>query len=116
VVANGPDDFVAVKLNGDPMKISRIRNGWPEQMLHWQRHMRENVGRLVEGPRFHDLRHYAAHDLIDRSANVQTLQKFLGHKNLNTTQIYMDDVNVDEMREAMLQPRRTKRERHLQAV
>lgn len=110
------DDFVAVKQNGDPMKISRIRNGWPEQMIHWQKHMRENEGRLVEGPRFHDLRHYAAHDLINRRAPVQTLRAFLGHKNLNTTQIYMDDVNVDEMREAMLQPRRTKRERHLQAV
>jgi len=36
----------------------------------------------------HSLRHQAATDLHKNGANIRYVQKFLGHANLNTTQIY----------------------------
>lgn len=52
--------------------------------------------------RFHSLRHRFALDLYKRSRDIHLVQRMLGHKNLQTTTIYMSfSYGIDEMRKAM---------------
>ncbi len=48
----------------------------------------------------HDLRATAATALLKRTGNIRMVQEFLGHANLNTTQLYLG-VTLDDMREGM---------------
>lgn len=40
--------------------------------------------------RFHDLRHYFAHAVLDAGANIRTVQVLLGHASLKTTERYLN--------------------------
>jgi site-specific recombinase XerD len=43
----------------------------------------------------HALRHSYARDLHDEGYSVRDIQKALGHKNLNTTQVYLEDLGIE---------------------
>lgn len=103
-VTTGPDDFVACNLKFGKLTTKWLASMWSRKMSQYQREMLAATGKLRPVPRFHDLRHYSAHDLVRRGVQVRVLQVFLGHKNLNTTQIYMPDVTVDAMAAAMAAP------------
>jgi integrase/recombinase XerC len=52
--------------------------------------------------KLHSLRHTRAMRLFDKSQNIRTVQKILGHKNLNTTTIYeTGGVSHDEIRSSI---------------
>lgn len=104
-VGTGPNDFVACNERFEPLTTHWLSTRWYQQMQKYRRHIEKETGMLVAVPRFHDLRHYAAHDLVHRGVHVRTLQKFLGHQDLNTTQIYMPDVTTAAMAAAMAAPK-----------
>lgn len=103
-VSTGPNDFVACNEHFDPMYTNWLATVWYRKMAQYRKHIEATTGQLVAVPRFHDLRHYAAHDLVRRGVHVRVLQEFLGHKDLSTTQIYMPDVTVEAMAAAMRAP------------
>jgi integrase/recombinase XerD len=48
----------------------------------------------------HSFRHKYARDLLQKGANIRTVQELLGHSNLNTTQVYLA-VTEDDRRKAV---------------
>jgi len=111
-VPTGPDNFVACNSRFEPLMTKWLGMLWFTLMQKYQREMFARTGKIRPVPRFHDLRHFAAHDLVGRGVHVRVLQGFLGHKSLATTQEYMPDVTVESMAAAMEAPR----VRHLVAV
>ena len=53
-----------------------------------------------DGVSAHALRHTAAARMLDACGNVRTVQGFLGHKSLATTNRYVDPADMDAMRAA----------------
>lgn len=105
-VSSGPEDFVACNKSFEPLRTHWLASMWPRLMRRYSAMVLQETGRLVTPPRFHDLRHYAVHDLVGRGVHVRVLQGFLGHKDLNTTQVYMPEATVEAMASAMAAPRR----------
>ena len=54
----------------------------------------------IENLRFHDLRHTAASRMLERGADLVSVQHVLGHKNIRTTQIYLH-TTPEQMRNAV---------------
>jgi len=54
-----------------------------------------------DGISAHALRHTAASDMLDRCHDVRTVQIFLGHTSLNTTQRYLRRPDLDAIRAAL---------------
>lgn len=81
------------KTNGDGEKVlnvSYIRKVWHK--------LRESIGR--DDLTIHDLRHAFATNLHKRGVNIVTIQKLLGHANIETTIIYINPSN-DELHDAI---------------
>jgi len=57
-----------------------------------------------DGISAHALRHTFASNTLDRCHDVRTVQAALGHESLATTQRYLRDVTVEQMRMAMTSP------------
>ena len=88
---NSKSEFIFSQKNGKPYKVDTISKtfkkavrdlGLPEE-LHW-----------------HCLRHTAASNWVNNKVPIYTVQKLLGHANVNTTQIYAK-VNLQELRDAV---------------
>jgi len=84
-------EFVFAQNNGKPYRVDTVSKtfkkavrdlGLPEE-LHW-----------------HCLRHTAASNWVNNKVPIYTVQKLLGHANVNTTQIYAK-VNLQELRDAV---------------
>lgn len=80
------------------------KNGGGEKVLNvtyirkvWHK-LRESIGR--EDLTVHDLRHAFATNLHKRGVNIVTIQKLLGHANIETTMIYINPSN-DELHDAI---------------
>ena len=75
-----------------PSRISRLVSIWMGQAgLKTARY---------DGVSAHALRHTAAARMLDACGNVRTVQGFLGHKSLATTNRYVDPADMDAMRAA----------------
>lgn len=103
-VSTGPDDFVACGEMFEPIGPHYLSELWQRLMRRYSNAMLADTGKPVTVPRFHDLRHYAAHDLVRRGVNLRVLQRFLGHSSLATTEIYMPEVSTAAMAAAMAAP------------
>jgi integrase len=57
-----------------------------------------------DGISAHALRHTAASNLLDACDNVRTVQQFLGHANLATTDRYLRKANLAQLRAALAAP------------
>lgn len=57
--------------------------------------------RRRDGVSAHALRHTAASDVLDGCKDLRVVQQMLGHANLATTAIYLREVDLGTMREAM---------------
>jgi integrase len=55
---------------------------------------------VIEGLRFHDLRHTFASRLIEKGADIETVKELLGHFSITTTQRYTHS-NVERKRKAV---------------
>ena len=84
-------EFVFTQKNGKPWKTDTVskafkktckENGLPDE-LHW-----------------HCLRHTAASNWVNKKVPIYTVQKLLGHANVNTSQIYAK-VDLEELRDAV---------------
>jgi integrase len=55
--------------------------------------------------RFHDSRHTAASWQLERSVNLETIRRFLGHADITTTARYLhvDDRDIDKIAEKTLE-------------
>jgi integrase len=66
----------------------------------WMRASGVKVASL-DGRSAHSLRHTAASDVLDRGANIRTVQELLGHQHLSTTSTYLRRAKLDDLRKAM---------------
>lgn len=66
----------------------------------WMREAGVKQGRF-DGRSAHALRHTAASDVLERGADIRTVQEMLGHANLATTSIYLRRAQLGKLREAM---------------
>lgn len=57
--------------------------------------------RAGDGLTGHALRHTAASDVLDECGDLRTVQEFLGHSSLVTTQVYLRRTSAGKMREAV---------------
>ena len=57
---------------------------------------------VMVGFHFHDLRHFAGSHLINNGMPIFKVSKFLGHRNVKTTEIYthINDESLEEVGEA----------------
>jgi len=65
--------------NGHPMDTSHFRRAWHRLSTRW-------LGRVIN---FHALRHTAAQRLYELTRDILAVQRFLGHKSLSSTQVYL---------------------------
>ena len=54
----------------------------------------------IDGFHPHSLRHYFATQLVERKVNLRSVQQLLGHRDLNTTALYLD-VSAEHLRAAV---------------
>jgi integrase len=59
-------------------------------------------GLCGEQPRYHDLRHAAATRMKKSGADLKQIQRMLGHADLKITDRYLPDVEVEDLRAAMV--------------
>ncbi|WP_392424243.1 tyrosine-type recombinase/integrase [Barrientosiimonas humi] len=71
-----PDDHLFVTERGAQLHKSNFRRA-----VHWAEHAR--------GHSIHDLRHAAATEWLRSGVDVRTVQAWLGHASLTTTQVYV---------------------------
>lgn len=71
----GKYEFVFSTDLGKPLNLDYV-NKW------WNRFLKRTGFKKI---RFHDLRHTASTDLINRGANIHSISKRLGHSNITTT-------------------------------
>jgi integrase len=76
-----------------PATLSRLVRRWLEQA--------GLKGDRYDGVSAHALRHTAASNLYDASHDVKAVQRFLGHKNVATTDRYLRDADEDVIRDAL---------------
>jgi integrase/recombinase XerC len=76
-----------------PDTISGMVSEWMRAagVKHWAR----------DGVSAHALRHTAASDVLDRSHDLRAVQEMLGHRQLQTTAVYLRRANLDRLRAAM---------------
>lgn len=48
-----------------------------------------HLQKVRKGIRLHDIRHTYAYTLLRNNVDIRTIQLLLGHKNINTTMIYL---------------------------
>lgn len=90
----GDLDYVLRRPNGDKVNPHNLS-------AFWYRHAKKVKGISQPYPVFHDLRHGCAHRLVASGVSMPVLQTFMGHKSIATTQIYMPDVTVSQLADAL---------------
>ena len=72
----GPDDLLFTTKSGHQLHVSRVKRS-----VHWST--------VAPGRRIHDLRHTAACLWLTRGVDPVTVQAWLGHASIATTNIYL---------------------------
>jgi integrase/recombinase XerC len=88
--AAGPGPLVGLTAGA----ISRLVSAWMDAA--------GLKARARDGMSAHALRHTAASNLLDGCGNVRTVQQFLGHVSLATTERYLRRASKTEIRAAMV--------------
>lgn len=81
----GKYHFVFSSDLGKPLHLDSPNRWWRRFHERINAHIKENEKPILKRIRFHDLRHTAATDLINRGANPHSISKRLGHANIKTT-------------------------------
>lgn len=85
---------------GDPVFPDfRYCSYYREELLRWAAR-----GGVTKGITFHSARHTFAVMMLDLGADIYTVQKLLGHKEIQTTQIYAKMMDKKKQKAAMLIP------------
>ena len=74
--AKGPDDLLFTTKSGHQLHVSPVKRS-----VHWST--------VAPGRRIHDLRHTAACLWLTRGVDPVTVQAWLGHASIATTNIYL---------------------------
>jgi integrase/recombinase XerD len=71
-----------------------------DNFLRDMKSLGEHLG--IEGVRVspHKLRHYFAIHFLRRGGDLYTLSRILGHTNIQTTQIYLRSMGIEQIRES----------------
>lgn len=77
--------FVFSSMFGKPLHQDSPNRWWRRFLTRVNKKLKEDDRPLLKKIRFHDLRHTAATDLINRGANPHSISKRLGHANIKTT-------------------------------
>lgn len=77
--------FVFSSTMGKPFNLDVPNRWWTRFLTRVNRELKKNDQPQLKKIRFHDLRHTAATDLINKGANIHSISKRLGHANIKTT-------------------------------
>jgi|SRR5690625_36629 len=81
----GKYQFVFSSDFGKPLFPDVPNKWWCRFLKRVNKQLKDEGKPLLKKIRFHDLRHCAATDLINKGANIYSISKRLGHANINTT-------------------------------
>ncbi len=98
--------------HGDELVFPNVEDGQPQQRSNVLDRFRATLkaARLDESRVFHDLRHTFGTRMAAAGVPMRTLQEFMGHRDITTTQIYADyapNPHEAELVEAAFQSRGT---------
>ena len=91
---NNPYFFTNIKGTTRPGKIRPLNQKYYNQLFNKLAELSGVKLRNGGTPHPHTLRHSRAMELYDADINLEVIQKFLGHKNISTTQIYAEVRNA----------------------
>lgn len=81
----GKYKFVFSSNMGKPYNLDVPNRWWTRFLERVNKELEKNDKPKLKKIRFHDLRHTAATDLINKGANIHSISKRLGHANITTT-------------------------------
>ena len=81
----GKYKFVFSSSMGKPYNLDVPNRWWTRFLERVNKELEKNDKPTLKKIRFHDLRHTAATDLINKGANIHSISKRLGHANITTT-------------------------------
>ncbi|GGB42549.1 site-specific integrase [Lentibacillus populi] len=81
----GKYHFVFSSDLGKPLHQNVPSRWWNRFLKRINKEFKKNEKPVLKKIRFHDLRHTAATDLINKGANIHSISKRLGHANIKTT-------------------------------
>lgn len=70
---------------GKPLNLDAVNRWWTRFLDRVNKDLKKENKKTLKRIRFHDLRHTAATDLINKGANIHSISKRLGHANITTT-------------------------------
>ena len=85
-----PYFFTNIKGSTRPGKIRPLNQKYYNQLFNKLAELSGVELKDGDSPHPHTLRHSRAMELYDADIDLEVIQKFLGHKNISTTQIYAE--------------------------